>query len=325
MRSFSGCNGIATRRALTSEDFTHIEDFWAYVSSCEEIPKDENLIRSTDGVVFSVSIVRTVRAFDPNEKVGPAGVGADGYLPAEAFLPYTIYFENEASKATAAAQEVFITDVLDPNLDWTTIELGSFGFSGREFALPAGLQSYRGRVNAANPDGSPLFVDVEIDLDPTSGVLSWTFRSVEPATGALPEDPFAGFLPVNDATGKGEGFVRFLARSHAGLDTGTPIENTASIVFDLNDAIVTNTTRHTIDADAPIAFVESLPATSTATSFPVTWAGSDGNGSGISLYSIYVSTDGGPYAAWLLNTTLLSSTFTGEVGRHYAFFLGRQT
>ena len=39
-------------------------------------------------------------------------------------LPYTIGFENDPKKATAAAQAVTVTQTLDPNLDWTTFQLG---------------------------------------------------------------------------------------------------------------------------------------------------------------------------------------------------------
>ena len=44
-------------------------------------------------------------------------------------LPYIIGFENDAT-ATAPAQSVTVTQQLDPNLDWSTFQLGDFGFGG---------------------------------------------------------------------------------------------------------------------------------------------------------------------------------------------------
>ncbi len=51
----------------------------------------------------------------------------------------------------------------------------------------------------------------------------------------------------------------------------------------------------------------------------VSWSGSD-NGSGIASYDIFVSTDGGQFVLWKDNITDTSATYTGEVGRKYAFY-----
>jgi hypothetical protein len=52
---------------------------------------------------------------------------------------------------------------------------------------------------------------------------------------------------------------------------------------------------------------------------PVNWSGSDA-GSGISTYSVYVSTNGGTYSPWLSKTALTSSNFTGVPGQSYSFY-----
>ena len=54
---------------------------------------------------------------DPNEKVGPAGVGSQHFVPGDEALQYEIYFENVAT-ATAPAQEITVSDTLDSDLDW---------------------------------------------------------------------------------------------------------------------------------------------------------------------------------------------------------------
>jgi uncharacterized repeat protein (TIGR01451 family) len=61
-------------------------------------------------------------AFDPNEK----GVIANQFIRSDQLLVYPIHFENVG---TVEAMDVFITDVLDPDLDVATLELLSPGGS----------------------------------------------------------------------------------------------------------------------------------------------------------------------------------------------------
>ena len=74
---------------------------------------------------------------DPNAKLS-VGYGSLGWGRPDADLIYTIYFEN-VSTATAAAQQVFITDVLGPSLDWSSLELLDLGFNHVEVSVPPGL------------------------------------------------------------------------------------------------------------------------------------------------------------------------------------------
>ena len=67
--------------------------------------------------------------------------------------------------------------------------------------------------------------------------------------------------------------------------------------------------------------MNSLPATTTTTSFTVSWTGTPGPGAtSIASYTIYVSDDGGPFTAFLTNTTPTSTTFTGQLGHTYGFY-----
>ena len=116
-----------------------------------------------------------------------------------------IEFENQAS-ARGAAQEVFVTDSLSTNLDWSTFELRQIGFNGVVIDVPAGLQVFSTVTNVAT-DPNP--VQVTATLDPATGMVSWQMTSVDPVTGELVEDPLAGFLPPNDDTQRGEGFVSY--------------------------------------------------------------------------------------------------------------------
>ena len=130
-----------------------------------------------------------------------------------------------------------ITDELDPDLDLSTLELVSLGFNDAELEVPPGLDHFESEAEVGS-DPNP--VQVSVALDPATRVLTWRMRSVDPITGELPDDPFAGFLPPNDDQKRGEGYVRFTVRAHAGLPQGTEIHNQAKIVFDLNEPIWTN-------------------------------------------------------------------------------------
>jgi Tol biopolymer transport system component len=265
--------------------------------------------------------VDILRAVDPNEIIGPAGFGPQRFRPPSAApLPYTIYYENDPDQATAPAQEVVITHQLDADLDWSTFELSSFGFGDLTIDAPPGLQEYQTRVEYHNQDGSPLLVDVFAGLNRDTGLATWTFRSVDPISGALPDGVFDGFLPVNDDTGRGEGFASYSIRPKTALTTGVTFDQQASIVFDINEPIVTNTFTNTIDAEGPTSQVAALPPRSSNPNIAVSWSGDDGGGSGIASYDVFISIDGGPFELWLDDTSEAGTIYPGELGHEYAFY-----
>jgi hypothetical protein len=77
-----------------------------------------------------------------------------------------------------------------------------------------------------------------------------------------------------------QGFDQDTIKPKPNLPTGTPISPQASVIFDINAAIKTNTVVNTIDNTVPPSRVNALPATVTSTSFAVSWSGSDGNDDG---------------------------------------------
>lgn len=287
------------------------DEMMVYVSKPSDRPDGE------DGEGQDIPVMNS---FDPNEKIGPAGYGDAGHITSGSLMPYTIYFENDPELATAAAQEVWISDVLDADLDWSTFELTEIVFGDHVIVIPPGL-NYCATTYDLRPYGVELLVDIEAGLDPSTGEVSWRFTSLDPDTLALTTDPLAGFLPVNDETGRGEGCVAYVVRHNPGLATGVEISNAASIVFDLNDAIITNTVLNTLDSGLPESHVLPLPSTTEETKFLVEWIGQDeAGGSGVAIYDVYASTDGGMYVLWLDDTAETSALFAGEIGHTYAFY-----
>ncbi len=257
---------------------------------------------------------RVVSSFDPNDK-SATGVGDGGYIDGQGPIEYRIRFENLAT-ASAAAQQVRVTDVLDAKLDWSTFELLEFGFNGRGNRSPDRCVGLFRRHLQSSPIPNP--VQCEIHLDPVTGELAVDFKSFDEETGDWPEDPLAGFLPPNDETGRGEGYIRFSIWPVEGLDEGETIENQASIVFDVNEPIITNVAVNTIDTTAPSSAVTAFPA-NTPPSFVVNLTGDDGSGSGIAVYEVFVSVNGAPFVFYNFFEEN-SFVYDGTAGVTYAFY-----
>ncbi len=262
--------------------------------------------------------VRVVGSFDPNDKIGPLSSSENKFIAAQQPLTYSVFFENLPS-ATAPAQSVTVTDQLNlANFDLQTLSLGPISFGTKQVVPIAGISPLAGvREFNETVDLRPannLLVRVNAHLNTTNGRLTWTFYSVDAATGLVTTDPLAGFLPPS-----GEGSVSFTVSPKANLSTGTVINNSASIVFDNNAAISTPVWSNTIDNSKPSSHVLTLPATQNSASFSVQWSGAD-TGSGIGDYTVYVSDNGGPFTPWLTQTTATQATFPSTANHTYSFF-----
>jgi hypothetical protein len=255
-------------------------------------------------------------SIDPNDKGGPVGDGSSShYIRGSVPLTYNVAFENEATASLPAAQ-VVITDQLDPaKVDLTTLTLGSLAFGTNIVTPPANTNNFSTTFNI----NSSLSVRMQGSLNSGTGLLKWTFTSIDPTTGLPPSDPTVGFLPPDTDGVKGQGAVQFTVMPKSSDTTSTQIANQASVVFDANAPILTPTWLNTIDNTPPTSAVGTLPAEETTVTFPVSWAGSD-IGSGISTYSISVSDNSGPFTVWLNQATATTSNYPGQPGHTYAFY-----
>ena len=261
---------------------------------------------------------------DPNEITGPAAYGSQGFIPANDSLPYRIDFTNQAT-ATAPAQTVVVTQQLSTNLDLSTFQLGDIGFGSTVISVPAGQTSYSTRVTlpsaapaGTGPDG--LYVDISASLNMQTGLVTWTFTSIDPTTLDVPMNPLEGFLPPDENEPEGEGYVSYTVSPRSSVTTGAVINAQATVVFDQNAPINTAQITNTIDATVPTSSVNALPATTGSADFTVSWSGSDGSGSGIASYDVFVSDDGGSFVPFMTDTTSTSAIFDGQVGHTYSFY-----
>ncbi|MEA2386966.1 MAG: hypothetical protein QOJ22_1140, partial [Thermoleophilaceae bacterium] len=272
--------------------------------------------------------VENVTPNDPNDVLGPKGVGPEGWIPGEQDLAYTIRFENlgpgsehnpqNLPVATAPAVLVTVTHVLDSDVDLDAVELGDVGWGDVLVPVPAGLQTYHADVPQADGD----VVRVDGSLDRSTRTIRWELATIDPETGEIEESPMGGFLPPEDGSGNGQGFVSYGARGLPNLAHNTEIAAQARIVFDRNEAIDTPVHTNKVDAIAPVSSVTAATQPSGSAceqTLDVTWSGSD-TGSGLGVFDIWVSTDGGEFLPWRTGVEATSGEFTGEAGRTYSFY-----
>jgi hypothetical protein len=262
-------------------------------------------------------VIRVVSSFDPNEKIGPTGIGNARYISGRDLLSYWIHFEN-VKEASAPAQEVVVTDQLDPKVfDLRTFRFGAIAFGDRQVKPAIDEDEYITTVDL-RPARS-LLVNVSAKLNPSTGLVTWRLVSIDPETGEPPQDPALGFLPPNQNPPEGDGSVSFTIKLKTDLTSGADIHNSARITFDRNAPLDTPAWINTLDETAPASSVAALAPTQTSPTFKVQWAGMDA-GSGVRDYTIYVSTNGGAYSTWLKETTATSGDFSGQAGKSYRFY-----
>jgi len=271
-------------------------------------------------------------SFDPNEKVGPGGFGAERFVDARATLTYRVYFENVGR---GPAAEVIVTDTLDFALDITSFRPRQFRFGSTTVDVPEGRSAYETILDFTQEMN--LLVELKAAIDPPTHKATFTLRALDPETRQLPSELDRGFLPQNDDTGRGEGYVEFSMKPLvSAVHTGTVIKNKAPIRFDYNDPVcacapgqprdwdrdlgcLCEGWLNTIDAGAPSSSVASLP-TESLTPFVLRWSGQDdAGGSGIGNYAVSVKTDNGAFVPWRSSTGTWGY-FAGEAGKTYAFY-----
>lgn len=260
---------------------------------------------------------------DPNDITGPAGFGDDMWSPGDQRLPYTIHFQNDPQVAQVPAREVRIEQTLDDDLDLRSFELAEFGFANMTFSPPKGKLQYSTRLDARDSLG--VYVDAIAGVDVSERKVIWYFRTIDPITGQAPTDPDVGFLPVDDDSNRGQGFVGYTIRPKAGLPSGTVIDAEASIVFDVNAPIATPAIFNTLDAGLPSSQVTPLVPVSTQADFLVSWSAEDDSAaSGIEGVRLYSSEDNGPFELVDVGTESASGdtsvVFHGRHGHSYGFF-----
>ena len=242
--------------------------------------KSQDLEEGTDGGC-ATDTQPTRGPVDPNEK----NVASPPYVRSGEILGYTIHFENIGD---AEARDVFLTDVLDDDLDLATVQVA------RRF----------GGLEPLAPDGTVSIFDDDdeqwtVSLESASRTLTWELRNVD--------------LPPTETDS-----VYFVVQAPEGLASGTEIRNEATIQFEVFETLTTNETLNTIDEIPPIGVMDPLPETTPTREFEVSWTGEDPVGE-IERFFVFVSTNGEPFELLLSSPAAASAMFEGEFGSSYAF------
>ena len=205
----------------------------------DDDPSDNGGEESNGGSEMSLGGARGTipQSCDPNEMVGPRGIGNERYIQSGDWMTYTVYFENK-SDATAAAQEVRVTNPLSQYLDWSTFEMGEVAFNNQ---IDLGLSGKQTGASEVALNNTAYKVKTTVALDQTKGEVNWYLRIVDPSTETTwPEDVYAGILPPNDETHRGEGHLTYRVKVREDVPAGVRIDNSATIIFDYNEPIETD-------------------------------------------------------------------------------------
>ena len=267
---------------------------------------------------FDAITTAIVSSLDPNLKEGTSTQSEENYIQGDRRIPYIIYFEN-ADSATAPASEVLILDTIDTSvLDLATLQFEGFNFGTNTFLFDRPItDSCFTREIDLRPDKDAI-LRIRGQVDHTTGVIQWNYTTYDPATLALTQNIFEGFLPPNVVAPEGEGFVRYSIQPQPNLPHLTTIKNGASIIFDVNEAILTPVWSNGIDKEAPTSQIIALEPRQQDSIFVLNWEGVDLH-AGINRYEVYVSENGTDFELFLI-TSENSTVFTGEVGQTYYFF-----
>ena len=246
-----------------------------------------------------------VRSYDPNEMIGPAGYDDNAhYIKPIRNMAYTITYENKAS-ATAPAHEVFINDKLDASkYDLSTFSFTSFGWAGKTWSVGGIKTKEFTRDILYTVKGTEILVRVSGAFDEKTGEVNWSMVSLK-KNGDEIDDPDLGYLLPNNDNGDGEGFVSFSIEHKPNPSNGSTISNKASIVFDANAPIETNTYVNTFDTDYPTSKATKVELS--GSNLVLTFEGTDAT-SGIAGYNIYVFKNSG--VAELAGTVVTGNSFS---------------
>ena len=255
-----------------------------------------------------------VNSYDPNEMIGPSGYDDQAhYIKPIHQMPYMITFENKSS-ATAPAHEVFVTDVLDASkYDFSTFSFTGFGWAEQSYTVCGSKTKEFTRDINYNVKGQDILVRVSGQFDEKTGTVYWSFVSLK-KNGDEIDDPDLGFLVPNNDNRDGEGFVSFIIEHKANPANGSTISNKATIIFDANDPIVTNTYVNTFDTDYPSSQITKVEEKDGK--LVVTVSGSDAT-SGIGSYQIYAFKNGGEAELVAVITEGNQATFACDSGTKY--------
>jgi len=203
---------------------------------------------------------------------------------------------------------------------------GPNGFGTDNYIARSERMEYMIECENAPDAAAPAYKIVIVDslapeYDETSVVFGRTSHAYTATqTGRLLKWEITGIdLPANKVPTEGESWVTYSVLPKLGLASGTKLGNRASITFDANAPIVTNTYVNTLDYEAPTTTMMPLPSHTSDTLVTVKWATTDAVGSGYESAMLYMAKDDGEYLA-VGNQSTDSVRMILDLNHSYSFF-----
>ncbi len=260
-----------------------------------------------------------LQSYDPNDKIGYRSPSGSTYFNENVTnMTYVINFENDPEKATAPAQDVYITDELDlSKFDINSFRAGYVMVNNKVYPAPYNAQEHAWEIDM-RPEMN-LLTRVSLTLDKQTGIAHWHFASIDPITDLPTTDVFGGFLPPNDEQGHGQGSVSFTIDLKNNIQNDDAVSNKAEIIFDNNTPIETPEWTNWKDNIPPVSSMLQPTDLNNGT-VRLQWNGTD-NGSGVYLYTIYARKGQENWYPLLTNTNLLETDFQYSPNEHYSFYV----
>lgn len=224
-----------------------------FKDEAEELKETLDMVNSCGNVATPMPqqhLIRNANPFDPNDIHGYKAPSGSEYIGIDVSeIEYVIEFENDPEVATAPANKVVITDILDPkifdlsSLTTTQIRCGSITLDGETTAPYAKTIDLR--------PAKDCVVQISTKCDQATGKTVWTIEALDPLTFEPTNLIRRGILPVNDDEGSGTGMIKFHVKLREGLDDATVIDNKAEIVFNSNAQISTPVWKNITDYVRP--------------------------------------------------------------------------
>jgi streptogramin lyase len=229
------------------------------------------------------------------------------------------YFINFNNKDTSTVSTVIIKDQLDTSVfDLSSFRFNSYGWGNTN-------------LSTKSIEADTLFFDTDLRpkkniivrhyafFNRQTGAIEWQFESLDADTYEVISDKSKGFLPPNDSTANGQGFVSYSVDIKENLPHNTKIINKADIALNSKTKESTNIWINTIDAIKPKSKIKALPSISTDTIVKLIIEGSD-VGSGAELYDIYVSENNSSFKPLYKGIRRDTVIFIGKNSKTYGFF-----
>lgn len=295
--------------AQVLEKIDEVMDLQGLVEDCGNLDNVEEVEDESREICSSSS-------YDPNAKEGKQGRTPENYVNRNEVLNYAIFAENLAA-ATLPAAEVSITDTLDlSTLNLNSVEIQEIHIADSVYKVEARGSYYAADLDFQNADGA-YKVRYTYALDTLSGVMKHRFLTLDTNTYDLPEDPLQGFLQPNVIDNEGEMAVYFTVKPKTELVHLTEIQNKASIVFDANAPILTQTWINTIDTIPPQSAISAVSQDSDGF---VTLHFSSYDAHALTKdYFLSVSENNGPFQLRFLSIKEDSLVFEGNPSTYYQF------